>query len=241
MASTPLDARIARANRKRRFYTAVAIVAVLVVFGGFARTFFLKSAFGAPELTLLKIVHGIVMTAWFVLFALQSWLIESGRVRIHRRVGLGGIVLGGSVLILGTTLAIASARSGYAPLGATPLVFMAFPLMEMTLFATLFTTAILLRDRGAYHKRLMLIASLAMLTPAIARLPVDFIQRGGPPVFVGLTDVLIAACIAFDAIAHRKLHRASVVGFAVVVGVQVVTVALVHTDAWLAFGKWLIG
>lgn len=240
MVSTRLDGSAARSARKRRLYSSVAIGAALVVFAGFSRTFYLRSAFGSPELSLLKIVHGAVMSAWFVLFAAQSWLIEARHVRLHRRVGVGGAAVAGLVLIMGTTLALASARSGYAPLGASPLVFLAFPLMEMVLFGALFTTAIVLRDRGAWHKRLMLVASLALLTPAIARLPIEAIQRGGPVGFVGLTDALIGACIVVDTLVHRAVHRAFVIAFGVVFGVQLATAVLAHTGAWAIFAKWLI-
>lgn len=114
------------------------------------------------------------------------------------------------------------------------------PVGELAIFATLFTAAILLRRRGAYHKRLMVLASLAMLTPAVARLPLDFAAYGGPLAFFALTDLLILGAIAFDTLRNRRLHPAFAAGFAVVVAGQFGRLALSQTAAWDAFARWLV-
>src|SRR3546814_7527951 len=48
---------------ERRLYAAAAVVALALVFAGFARTYYLRSAFDGPPLTLLLYVHGAVMTS----------------------------------------------------------------------------------------------------------------------------------------------------------------------------------
>lgn len=53
----------------------------LVVFAGFAPTYYLKAWLGTPTLVH---VHGLVMSVWFVVFATQVWLLESHRIRLHR-------------------------------------------------------------------------------------------------------------------------------------------------------------
>jgi len=241
MASTSLDIPVVRSAGERRLYTAAALVAALVVFAGFAPTYYLKGVFGTPDLTALKHVHGLVMTAWFTLFIVQVRLVATGRTALHRKVGVAGVALAIAVLVVGTTLGIASARAGASPIGVPPLVFLVLPIGEMVIFATLVTAAILLRRRGPYHKRLMLVASLAMLTPAMARLPFEFVQAGGPPVFFGLADLVILGCIAFDTVKSRRLHPAFAAGFAVVIVGQVGRLALSQTPQWMAFAKWLVG
>ncbi len=166
MVSTPLDVPVVRAAGERRLYTWAALTAVLFVFAGFAPTYYLKGVYGAPDLTTLKHVHGIVMTAWFALFLVQVRLVATGRTAVHRKLGLVGILLALLVVTVGMATAITSVRSGASPIGVPPLVFLVLPVGEMVVFATLFTAAIVLRKRSAYHKRLMLLASIAMLTPA---------------------------------------------------------------------------
>src|SRR5260221_10799719 len=80
MVSTPLDIPLARAPRERSIYTWAALAALFFVFAGFARTYYLKAAFGAPDLSALKHLHGLVMTAWFV-------LLRAGEARRHRTHG----------------------------------------------------------------------------------------------------------------------------------------------------------
>ncbi len=243
MASTPLDLPVTtRKPGERRLYSWAAILAIAVVFTGFARTYYLKGAFGTPDLTSLKHLHGVLMTAWFALFFVQVRLVATGRTRIHRRLGIAGVVLAAMLVVVGTQLGITSARNGVTPLaGIPPLVFLVMPVAEVAIFVTLFTTAIALRRRGAWHKRLMLVASVAMLTPAMARLPLEFVRVGGPPAFFALTDLVILACIAFDTAKNRRLHPAFLVGLVVVVVGQVGRLAIARTDAWMQLATWLVG
>ena len=98
----------------------------------------------------------------------------------------------------------------------------------------------MMRKRAAYHKRLMLLATIAMLAPAMARLPLDFVGAGGPPAFFALTDLVILACIAFDTVKNRRLHPAFGAGLAFVVVMQIGRLALSQTAVWNTFAKWLI-
>ena len=55
-------------TRDRRIGVAIAVFVPLVVFIGFARSYFLKAFFGFPPLpSLLVHVHGVTMTAWVAL------------------------------------------------------------------------------------------------------------------------------------------------------------------------------
>src|SRR5512138_1053020 len=93
MASTPLDTPIGRGAVERPLYVSAAIAAALIMFAGFAPTYYLKSAFGTPDLDAFRHLHGAVMTTWFALFLAQAWLAASGRIRLHRQLGAAGIVL----------------------------------------------------------------------------------------------------------------------------------------------------
>jgi hypothetical protein len=239
-STTPLDIPIARPAGERRVYTWAALVALLFVFAGFAPTYYLKGAFGTPELSTIKHVHGLVMTAWFVFFFVQVRLVATGNTLTHRKVGVIGVVLALMVVTAGMMTAIASARAGVTPLPSIPpLVFLVMPIGELVIFVTLFTAAIVMRKRSPYHKRFMLLASIAMLTPAMARLP--FVRDGGPPAFFGVTDLIILGCIAFDTVKNRRVHPAFIVGFVIVVVGQLGRLFVARTPEWMTFAKWLVG
>jgi len=226
-----------RSERPRtRVFVWGAVVALLVVFVGFARTYYLKGFFEDRALSTLIHAHGFVMTLWFSTLLAQVLLVETGNVRVHRKLGVFGVLLAVVLVVVGTTTAITAARNGVSP-GPPPLVFLAIPLGDMLVFATLVTLAVAYRKRGDFHKRYMLLASLGILTAAIARLPLP----GGLPAFFGLTDLIIIGFVATDTIMQRRLHPAFAIGVAIVIGSQVARVLIAGTQEWLRFAGWLVG
>jgi len=234
-----VDPRSRHAGGDRAIYTWAAVVALLVVFAGFSRTFFLKGAFGTPELTTLVLVHGIVMTLWFSLFLVQARLVASGRTDLHRRLGIFGGLLAVSVVIVGVTVAISGARLGHSP-GPPPLVFLGIPLFDMLIFACLVSTALYFRQRPEIHKRLMLLANLSILTAAIARIPVAFIHDGGLMMYFGLKILLIILFVVYDSLRNRRLHPAFGWGAAFVIISLPLRLWVIGTPTWMRFATWLV-
>jgi len=227
------------AAQERPLYASAAIAAALFIAAGFAPTYYLKGAFGTPELSVLKHLHGVVMTTWFVLFFVQVRLVAAGRTDLHRQLGIAGIFVAMLVVGFGTTLAISSARAGFSPgPNLPPLAFFALPFFDMVVFAALFVAAIALRKRSAWHKRLMLLATIGMLAPAFARL-LKTVGLGGPAIFA-LVDLTVIACIAYDTAKNRRLHPAFAWGFAFMIVGQGTRIALSRTAAWESFARWLI-
>ncbi len=236
-----VNLRTLRGGFERRLYTGAAIFAALIVFVGFARTYYLKGLFEAPALAgLLVHLHGVVMTLWFALFVAQTLLIVMRRTDLHRRVGLLGAVVAALVALVGTATAVGFARRG-VPVGMPPLVFLAVPLGDMLVFSVLAGAGLLLRRRTDFHKRLMLLASLSILPAAVSRIPVEFIETGGPLVFFGLTDLFILPWVALDVWKRRGLHPALGWGLLLIVASQPLRLTLGNTAAWLQFAEWLVG
>ena len=239
-ASSAIPANIGERS-ERRLYTLAAVVAIAVMFAGFAPTYYLRGLYETQQLNALRHVHGIVMTAWFGIFLVQAQLVARHRVADHRRLGIAGAVVALLVVILGVSVGIASARSGVNPAGVSPKVFLVLPFGEMVAFASLVGAALLLRKRPEYHKRLMLLATLAMLAPAMARLPIDFLDEFGPPAHFALTDLVILAFVVHDTVKTRRLHPAFAAGLVFIIVVQVGRLAISQTPLWDAFATWLIG
>lgn len=227
-------------NAERRFYGIAAAVAALLVFAGFARTYYLKQAFNAPELPGLVHLHGVVMTGWIALFGVQAGLVATRRVDLHRRLGILGAAFAALVVATGIATAIEGARRGISP-GPPPLVFLAIPLGVILVFGALVAAAIANRRRPDWHKRLMLLATISMLTPAIARLPIDALHAGGIVAFMAVTDLLAIACIAWDTARNRRLHPAFLRGAIFLVASQPAMLALAGTATWLEFARRLAG
>ena len=220
----------------RIFFTGMALAAALTLFLGFARSYFLRGA-ELPALTPLYHVHGALFSAWIALLVAQTSLVAAGRTDIHRTLGIAGAVLAAVVFIVGVTVSIETLRRQGGSLGRDPRVFISIPLGDIIVFGVLVTAAIVQRWRSETHKRLMLLATISILTAAIAR----FLAAGPVGVFLG-TDAFVLALVVYDLVSRGRLHPATLWGGAMVVGFKPLLYYVVSgTSAWLAFADALRG
>jgi hypothetical protein len=236
---------VAAASRTRRserpLFLAAALAVAIVVFVGFARTFYLKGLFGSPALSGLLLLHGVVMTLWIGLFIAQIGLVAAGRAGLHRRVGVAGAGLALLIVVVNVLAAIEAGRRGFTPTPqVTPIMFMAVPLFDVLVFAVLVGAALWQRRQSANHKRLMLLATLGILTPAVARLPIDALRQVGLPAFFGVTVFCVLAVVVFDTVRNWRLHPAFGWGAGLLIASIPLRIALSKTEAWGAFARWLI-
>ncbi len=229
----------AQRARDHRFFTGMAIAAAVTAFAGFARTYYLRSALGSPELTTLLHVHGALSTSWILLFLTQTSLISARRTDLHRRLGIAGGVLVVAVMVAGYLAGIAGARRGAAHQGsASPLAFLSVPIGTVLVFGILAGAGLYWRRRSETHKRLMLLATITLLTPAIARVPRWF-GPGGPPYTIGGTCLFVVACMAYDRAAHGRIHPAFLWGGLFLMLSLPLRFAVGNTDTWLSIAGWL--
>ena len=233
-------AGITSRRRERMFYTGMAVMFVLTVFAGFARTYYLRTYFGATPLMPLLHLHGLVFTSWLVLFLIQNILVAANRTPVHRRLGIVGAGIAVLMVLIGVLTAIIRAKQGMALAGDnSPLAFLVIPFGDMLLFSSLVGAGFYFRRRADVHKRLMLLATVSILPAATARLPFAFIQQVGPLAFFGLADLFIVACLFYDLMTRRRIHRATVWGGLLIVASQPLRLVIGSTQAWITFATWL--
>lgn len=233
--------RINNRRAERIFFTGMAVAFLLTVFAGFARTFFLRPYFQFRDQQLIPLltVHGILFSAWIILFITQTGLIATKRTRTHMRLGVAGGVLVVLMILVGTYTALVRAK-GPSPIpDVNPLAFLTIPLGDMLVFAILVGAAFYFRRRLDIHKRLMLLATITLLPAAVARIPVGFIETGGPLVFFGLTDLFILPMIVFDIVTRGRPHRATLLGGALLVISHPLRLVVGGTSAWISFATWI--
>lgn len=228
---------------ERRFYTGMAIAIFLVVFVGFSRSFFLRPLFPehpSPSEPIFYI-HGALFTLWILLFALQVTLIKRGSVQLHRNIGLVGMLLAIAMVILGTMGALyAAARpTGFVGIPVPGLSFLAIPFFDMILFSAFVTMAYLQRHNTQSHKRWMVLATLNLITAAIARWPL--ISSLGPLAFFAITDLFVVALALWDLKSRKKIHRVTLRGGLLLILSHPVRLVVSGTAVWLAFAAWATG
>ena len=238
------DAVHAATRYDRIFYGGMGVVLAAIAVAGFAPTFYLRSWFGtttsvtgATGLTPLAQIHGAVFTAWMMLFIVQTSLIASRRVQVHRRLGIAGAVLAAMMIAVGWMTATAAAARGATVPGAEALTFLVVPIVDLVLFATFIIAALVRRRDREAHKRLMLLAYISIIAAGVARLP--GMLPYGPLVFFGIAYGLSFLGLAYDQWSRGKIHRVYYWGIPLLILSVPGRLMLSTTPAWRSFAEFV--
>jgi uncharacterized membrane protein YozB (DUF420 family) len=228
---------------ERRFYTGMALAMLVSVFVGFSRSFFLRSLFpGHPSPSEpIFYFHGVVFTAWILLFVLQVSFIAKGKVHWHRKIGPYGGALVPVMVVLGIwgALVAGGRPEGFNNIPIPGLQFLAVPFFDMLLFPAFVCLALLKRHDFQSHKRLMLLATLNLITAAIARWPV--VETLGPLAFFGITDLFILALAVWDKRSDGRIHPVTLWGGLLIIISQPLRLFISSTGLWMTFAEWATG
>jgi hypothetical protein len=240
-----------RVDVERRFFTSMVIAMALFVFVGFSPTYFLSPLVGeppagreVPPITPLIHLHAAAGTAWMLFLIFQAYLIRGKQHQRHMANGMVGAGIALAVVIVGLIVAIDAGRGGRHPPGWTSTGFLLIPFASALLFGAYVAAALWFRRKPDYHKRLMLIATTAILVPAGARIATYFfkgILPPGPPGGLLLTDLFIGALVTYDFKKQGRLHPATLWGGGLMLLSQPGRLWLSQTEAWNGFAARLIG
>src|ERR1039457_6337810 len=161
---------------ERWFFTGMALAMIAVSLIAFLPSITHPAERRAP-LSALAAAHGVVFFAWLLLFLVQSRLIATHRVAIHRRLGLASIAILALMIPLGYTTTVAMARRGYdlsgdlsLAVGNGPASQTVFPLANLLIFTTLAIAALVYQRRPEIHRRLILFANIELMPAPLAHL-----------------------------------------------------------------------
>jgi len=225
------------------FFPSMALAMAATVFAGFARSWFLKPIFHAPpEISPLIAVHGAAFTAWIAILIAQTAFVANNRRDLHMQLGVAGFAVAIAMLGLGTALAIDALKRGFSPPGSPPApIFFAIPIGDMVAFIPMLWLGWANRRRAAYHKRYMILATALILDAAVARIPLGFIESGGIIAAFIVCDCFILLTAVYDIAMLRRVHPATLISGAIIIGSQVLRLAISGTPMWLHFANWLAG
>lgn len=249
-----------RREREGRFFLAYGILLLSIVLIGFAPSLFLRIAFENPPMPFYLHLHGAILTGWFVLLVTQASLIQVDSVSLHRRLGhfaagYGAIVVAGGLmatlnvvsrdLSMGITFDLDMAEIN--PALGSGISFLAFVsgvvwanIASVATFAALISAAVICRSRPDIHKRLILVGTISILGPALARISrVEFLGgEQGPFIPLALLS-LLAGIFIHDLFALKKIHKASLLAVAFAIALNVLGSMISRSNFGLAFVRGL--
>lgn len=230
------------ADRRGWFYLGLALAAYIAIAIGFSTTYFGPMARG--ELAVPPIVHGHGLSAfaWVTLFATQALLGKRGDIRLHMRLGWAGIPVAVAVWATGILTNVWAARRDLPTQGVVAETSFMGTVTGLSMFLLMVVAATVLRKRPAAHKRLMALATIAVLWPAVFRWrhllpPVD-----RPEILFGLLIPNIPIVIAMfrDRFRYGQVHPVWLV-LAPIWFVEQSIETLVFDTNWSApMGHWLL-
>jgi hypothetical protein len=224
------------------FFPGVAWLMLIIVFVGFAPSYYLAGVLRAPLPSLAIHLHAMVFSCWILLLIAQTSLTVVGRVDLHRRLGVAGFILASSMLIVGVWAATDQLARG--PHVRDPLGFYIFPLANVVAFTVLIAFAYRARFDSASHKRLIIVASTALMAAPIARWHLHgFLHTRAFGVSATIAErlsyIFLLLFMAYDLWATRRVHRATVWAGAFLIIFQQSALYFGRTWVWHAFAGWV--
>lgn len=226
---------------QRGFYVGLAVLITVVAVAGFWPTYWGPLLAGILDLHWLLHLHGVVFTSWLALLIVQTVLVYRGRTDLHQRVGkYVGVGWGLLVITIGLSVALGTISPAVGREFEDLQSFIAsfvITLPSIVAFGALFGAALLYRKRPAIHKRLMVVATLALLSAATARLGRNVLglsEGMSTVVGRGLPIGLAGLAIGYDRWIHGRVHPA----YWMAIGVLILDDSLAFlrpTDTWTDF------
>jgi hypothetical protein len=240
------------------FFMAMALLLLFLVFLGFAPTFYLRPVFATIDeptasrsLPGYLLLHGLAVSSWYLLFAVQAVMIRYRRVSLHRLIGWAGVVSACAVVVTGfVVLARVVPRRLVEgqPVppelieGAGPIIL--FQTWNLFCFLAVVMLAVWFRTRSWLHRRLMLIASIQIIGAALTtnRMFGAMLQSLSPdsisvPLLLGL--LLAIALPVFDYVSARKVYAVSMIGTVILLAPIILVPLLQESSVATAWLRWL--
>jgi FtsH-binding integral membrane protein len=207
------------------------------VFLGFAHSYYLAGMFHAPLPSAIVHVHGALFSSWILFLLAQTTLASAGRADIHRRLGIAGFLLACMMVVVGMWAATNSLSRNGGPSGIDPKTFYIIPMTDMLIFSVLVFFAYRARFDSAAHKRIIMVATVALMIAAIARWPIAGVQHN-PMAAALVSYVFLLILVAYDLWATHKVHRATIWASMFLIFVQQARFPIGQTRMWHALATW---
>lgn len=189
-------------RQDRFFFGLAAVWFVALTFVGFSPTFYFRDM--PDPLPTNQVVHGVVYSAWILLFCVQALLVSARRIRLHMVLGATSVVLLVAMIPVGFNVVLAKAAAGLKSVDAA-----GFNLTSLSLGFAFAFAGIAYRKRPFVHKRLMLFATVMLTIAAADRVASTFGLEQLRSVRKGLAIMPCVAIVSYDTFTLLRFPRLS--------------------------------
>jgi len=229
------------AARAELFWHRMAIgLAIFIVFGFLQ--FALRGFVDPVAAPFWVHVHGVAMLAWLALLIIQPTLVSRDNLALHRKLGWAGAALAMLITCLGIFTGVASLVLNRFPPFFTPPYFLALTAVESLVFGLMVWAAVRRRHTTAWHRRLMIGATIVILEPALGRILPMPLMIGWADIPIGLIQLGVVGIVAlYDRRTLGRVHPATKAIAAIVIAVRVTIYVLAMTPPVIALAERLAG
>ena len=229
------------AARAELFWHRMAIgLAIFIVFGFLQ--FALRGFVDPVAAPFWVHLHGVAMLAWLALLIVQPTLVSRDNLVLHRRLGWIGAGLALFITGLGIFTGLASLALNRFPPFFSPPYFLALTAVESLVVGLMVWAAVRRRHTTAWHRRLMIGATIVILEPALGRILPMPLMIGWSDIPIGLIQLGVVGIIAlYDRRTLGRIHPATKAIAAIVIAVRVTIYLLAMTPPVIALAERLAG
>jgi hypothetical protein len=224
----------------RYFYLFMSLLVAAIVVWGFSQSINDNLFHPAIPRPFLLWIHGAAFTAWPAFYIFQSALVRTHNVKLHRLLGWFGVALAATMVPLGFTIAVIMGRFDKHTLHIPDAdTFLSVPFGDMLVFGTLVTLAILWRRKPELHRRLLLLATCALLDAPFGRFTFLFNHS---LYYVCLDAVILLGPIR-DLLVNGRIHKVYLIALPAMIVLQAFLTYLYRAAPawWLHIGQSILG
>lgn len=228
--------------QKPSFFFVMAMIGLLAALTGFTKTFILPMAAGTFTAPPVIHIHGAFAFAWILLFVIQNALIHFRKYHIHRVLGMTGLFIAAGVVITMVPAGLYAVHKELKQgLGHTAYSGLLGVITSGILFFALVIAGIVNRNKPAFHKRYMLLATIVVLWPAWFRFRHYFPSVPRPEIWFALVlaDSLIVVSWIWDKLKNGTIHPVLKYAGTFIILEQTFELMAFDSAAWRVVAKWV--
>lgn len=231
---------VKRHNLDTWFWCLVWVYAAVIIGFGFAPP--VKDRFFdeyQEPASMALVIHVWSFSAWMCLLAFQAFVAATKRLELHRQVGIVMLPLAAVMIWSGLTSELQFHQRSLEN-GKDHSDFFAITATYLLTFSVLVLLAWTHRRNPPAHKRLMLLATAAILGGAHMRIwgdvwPESWFEASSASrllFYFGGTLIIVTMGMVHDLLTRRRLHRAYIIGAPCLLVFYILSIALHDNPAW---------